>query len=82
MSITITVILMYRGSDGKQFVTAVEDTLTPEQKDKWRKVHRCDKHYKGHEDEKNCMGFQEIEIDNDPEPHGMLNIYSKDDYEE
>ena len=40
----VTVITMYRSSDAELFTQGVEGELTDEQKEEWRKAHRCDEH--------------------------------------
>ena len=40
----VTVITMYRSNDAELFTQVVEGELTDEQKEEWRKAHRCDEH--------------------------------------
>lgn len=58
----VTVITMYRGYDAEMFTQVVEGTLTEEQRGEWRKVHGCDEHFRGDEDETNNMFFRELEV--------------------
>jgi hypothetical protein len=56
----ITVVTLYDGGLAESYVHVVNGQLTPEQRDEWRKVHRCDDHYDGSEDDPREMYFREL----------------------
>ena len=47
----VTVITMYRARDAEMFTQVVEGELTDEQKEEWRKAHKCDEHDPDPEDD-------------------------------
>ena len=72
----ITVISMYRGYDAETFVQVVNGTLTDDEKDAWRKSHKCDVHHCDDEDicdDHNNMFFRTL-VPSGPEPTDLLNV--------
>ena len=70
----VTTITMYRGRDAESFIYTVRGTLTPEQRDEWRKYHHCDNHYEGDPDDFNNMFFRTVSLNDSQSPGTMVNV--------
>lgn len=70
----VTTITMYRGRDAESFIYTVCGTLTPEQRDEWRKHHHCDNHYDGDPDDFNNMFFRTVSLGENQSPGDMVNV--------
>ena len=73
----VTVITMYRARDAEMFTQVVEGELTDEQKEEWRKAHKCDEHDPDPEDDgdtPNNMFFRVLEVLPNEGTASLLNV--------
>jgi len=73
----VTVVTMYRGHDAETFVGVVEGKLTDEQKDAWRKTHKCDQYGPKEPDDENNMGFRVVHTLHRSQTGDLKNIFEQ-----